>query len=152
MMGGELCINARLAFVSTQTTKKSKTTIKIPLKYKKQDNIILFKGIGFICLKKSGRSINKKYLKELAKKYKLPAFGAILYKKNKIAPYVYVKKVDSFIKETACGSGSIAFSLFSGYKNITQPTGKTINIEINKKVIEISAFVNLIKSRRVVLK
>ncbi len=104
MIGGELCINATLAF---NYKGLKRTQIEIPLKYKKQDNIILFKGIGFICIdKKKKQKITKKFLEKLTKKYNLPAFGAIIYKKNKITPYVYVKKVNSFVKETACGSGS----------------------------------------------
>ncbi len=135
-MGGELCINAKLAFASTQENKKKKTTITVPLEYKKQKNIILFKGIGYII---NNKQPNKKGLKKLAKKYNLPAFGVINYKKNKIQPYVYVKKVNSFVRETACGSGSIAYSLFSGYKNIIQPTNKIINIRIKKDKILITA-------------
>tara|TARA_Y100000310_G_scaffold1683_1_gene2130 strand:- start:401 stop:1306 length:906 start_codon:yes stop_codon:yes gene_type:complete len=148
MMGNELCVNALLAFASIKNTDKKKTIIEIQLKYKKEKNIIIFKDIGFICLKKS-RKINKKYLKKLSQKYNLPAFGAIIYKKNKITPYVYVEKVDSFVKETACGSGSIAFSLFSKYKNIIQPTGRIINIRIKKDKIIISAEVKEEKMNKI---
>ena len=81
-----------------------------------------------------------------ADKYGLPAFGAIVYEKNKIIPYVYVKNVNSFVKETACGSGSIAFSLFSEYKNIIQPTGEVISIRIKKDKIFVSAEVKEVKN------
>jgi len=157
MMGGELCINATLAFAS-QLSKKgilytsgiknlikyenqaNKTLIEFPLKYKQINNVILFNGIGFICIdKKDKQKISKSFLLGFSDKYGLPAFGAIVYEKNKIIPYVYVKTVNSFVKETACGSGSIAFSLFSGYKNIIQPTGKVINIRIKKDKIFVSA-------------
>jgi len=56
-----------------------------------------------------------------------------------------VRKIDSFVKETACGSGSIAFSIFSGYKKIIQPTGKVINIRIKKDKILINAEVRRLK-------
>ena len=59
-------------------------------------------------------------------------------RKDVLSDYV-VKKVNSFVKETACGSGSIAFSLFSKYKNIIQPTGEIINIRIKKDKFIISA-------------
>ena len=159
MMGKELCINATLAFASLldnkgslytsgikgkvlYKNKKNKTIIKIPLRYEKNKNIILFEGIGFIC---TNDKISKKLLKKLSIKYNLPAFGGITYKKNKIIPYIYVKEVDSFIKETACGSGSIAFSIFSGYNNIVQPTGKSIKVKIKKDRCIISAEVKRIK-------
>lgn len=162
MMGRELCINAILAFASTlkkkgrvyasginkpikYENKENKTTIKIPLKYKQQGNIILFKGIGF---KITNNKTDKKSVKKLSEKYNLPAFGIINYSKNKISPYVYVKKVNSFVKETACGSGSIAFSIFSGFKSIIQPTGKPIYVEINKKFIEVSSKVSELNSWR----
>jgi histidine racemase len=159
MMGGELCINATLAFASTLGKKgklfasgigesvyyeniKKKTTLKLPLKYKKEKNIILFNGIGFII---NNQNVNKKILRKLSNKYKLPAFGAINYKRNKISPYVYVKQVGSFVRETACGSGSIAFSIFSGYNKIVQPTGKAIEVNINKNNVEIKAEVTRIR-------
>jgi len=157
MMGGELCINGTLALASTlgkkgilytsgieekieYTNREGLTTIAIPQNYKKQDNIILFNGIGFICLPKEQESqIKKEFLGNLSTKYNLPAFGAIFYEQDRITPYVYVQSVDSYVKETACGSGSIAYSLFSGFKTIIQPTNKTININIKKDKIFITA-------------
>ena len=102
MMGEELCINATLAFASqlgkkgnlfTSGTRKSIkfenkgefTKIEIDLNYKINNNIVLFEGIGFIFLKNK-KQISKKYLSNLAKEYNLPAFGVIIYKKNKIEP------------------------------------------------------------------
>ena len=154
MMGGELCINATLAFASTLGKRgklktsgikrfvkydnfKNQIKIEVPLKYKQKANVILSEGIGFVCIdKKSDKKINKKLLSNFCEKYNLPAFGAIVYEKNKIIPYVYVKETGSFVRETACGSGSIAFSIFSRYKNIIQPTGKLIRVNIkNGKVL-----------------
>ncbi len=157
MMGGELCINATLAFAATlgknerlstsglktpipYANKKGSTTIKIPFKFKKDKNIILLDGIGFILYdvqEKSG--ITKSELSDLSDKYKLPAFGGIIYNKNKITPYVYVSEVDSFVKETACGSGSVVFSIYSGIQDVMQPTGKIISIHKKEGYFDISA-------------
>ena len=157
MMGNELCINGTLAFASNLNKKgklltsgvkepvkyfnrNRKTSIILPLSYKKEGNIILLEGIGFILLEKKQREeISKKDIIDLAEKYNLPAFGLIIYEKNKIFPYIYVKSTDSFVNETACGSGSIAFSIFSGFKNIIQPTGKLIEVNIKKDKVVVSA-------------
>ncbi len=148
MMGNELCVNALLAFEYSKSQKNRKTTIDIPLKYKKIRNIILLEGIGYILInKKFVGKVPKKFVSKLAKKYNLPAFGAIIYEKNKITPYVYVKEVDSFVKETSCGSGSIAFSIISGKSKIIQPTGKEINIKIKKDKIIISAEVKEVRQK-----
>jgi histidine racemase len=157
MMGGELCLNATLAFAST--LKKSgklatsglknpipysnnkTTSIKIPFKSKQENNVVLLEGIGFILYsKKDKANITKNELAKLCEKYNFPAFGGIIYEKNKIVPYVYVAGVNSFVKETACGSGSVAFSIFSGNEKVIQPTGKTISIK-NNRLVEISAIV-----------
>jgi len=155
MMGGELCINATLAFASLlekngklsisginklveYENKNKLTTISIPLNYKIKDNIILLDGIGFI-ISKNKNKISKNLLKNLTKKYNLQAFGIIIYEKNKIDPFVYVKEINSFVNESACGSGSIAFSLFSGFNKIIQPTGEILNINIKKDKVFVSA-------------
>lgn len=150
MMGGELCINAILAFASTLSkggglfasgisdsvkyyNSGGMTKIEIPLEYQISDNVVLFKGIGFICVdKKLDKRIDKDFLSCLADKYKLPAFGAIVYDEDKIVPYVYVNGVDSFVRETACGSGSVAYALFSRFSKIVQPTGELLDINIKK--------------------
>ncbi|MFC2165138.1 hypothetical protein ACFLT2_09105 [Acidobacteriota bacterium] len=147
MMGGELCLNATLAFASTlgkngtlttsglhnpvlYSNKKDLTTIQIHFKIKQDKNLILMDGIGFILYDTKKKSeIKKSELSDLSKKYTLPAFGGIIYNKSKITPYVYVAGVDSFVRETACGSGSVAYSIFSGVKGVVQPTGKIISIK-----------------------
>ena len=156
MMGGELCINSTLAFASTlgESGKlatsglinpipyfnlNNKTTIQIPVEYEKKDNIILLDGIGYILFDNKDRSmVTKSELSNLCRKHHLPAFGGIIFDGNKITPYVFVESVDSFVKETACGSGSIAFSILSGCQNVIQPSGKTISVE-KKEFFEISA-------------
>lgn len=157
MMGGELCINATLAFAYTldkngelttsglknpipYSNNNGSTTIQIPFKFKQNENIILLDGIGFILYDTKEKSeIKKSELSDLSKKYKLPAFGGIIYIKNKIISYVYVAGVNSFVKETACGSGSVAFSIFSGIKDIVQPTEKIISIKKRAEFFDISA-------------
>ena len=41
-------------------------------------------------------------------------------------PVVWVRSIDSFFYETACGSGSIAAAAATGSENIVQPSGQTI--------------------------
>jgi len=157
MMGGELCINATLAFASTldkngklatsglknpipYSNKNGSTTIQIPFKFKKDKNVILLDGMGFILYDTKEKSeIKKSELSDLSKKYNLPAFGGIIYEKNKIIPSVYVAGVNSFVKETACGSGSVAFCIFSGTKDVVQPTEKIISIRKKTEFFDITA-------------
>lgn len=162
MMGNELCVNATLAFASQCSNKgklitsginepvayqnlKNKTFIKIPLSYKQIENIVIFSGIGFIYLNE--RENFKKLLPKLCKKYKLPAFGAILFNRNRLEPYVYVQETKSLCKETACGSGSIAFNILTGLKKITQPTGQVIRVQQSGSGFTVSAKVVKIEER-----
>lgn len=147
MMGGELCINGTIALAS-QCKEKGKlftsgitspvfyqnsrraTSIGLAIKYKRTKNVVLLEGIGYIYLKKKINN-KKQYLKNLCQEYNLPAFGIIYYEKGKIVPFVYVKGTDSLFAETACGSGSIAFSILTRRINIVQPTGKIIVVNNN---------------------
>jgi len=155
MMGNELCINSILSLASqlsnsgflraSGTTKPIRyknedknTYIELNLPFRKVANIVLLPGIGFICTNSKPR-ISKSYLSKLAGKYNLPAFGVIYYKENKMIPYVYVKETDSLFEETACGSGSIACALVTGFKNIIQPTGETISVEVNETKFTVGA-------------
>lgn len=152
MMGNELCINGTIAFASTLQTsgklrtsgldkeieyqKSETTTLALQINYSRPDiNIVNLEGIGFYI------SDTKDFpnLKKLAIKYKLPAFGFIYYKNNQIFPTVYVKETNSLIEESACGSGSIAFNIFSGINKIVQPTDEIITVEIRNKLTYISA-------------
>lgn len=147
MMGDELCINGTIALASLcgKTGKlftsglrgtvfyrniKNKTSIGLTIDYKQNKNVVLLEGIGYVYLKKE---INdpRKFLISLCLQYNLPAFGIIYFQDNKIVPTVYVKQTNSLFEETACGSGSIAFSILTKKINITQPTEKII--VINKK-------------------
>lgn len=146
MMGGELCINATLAFASTLESKgilktsglkdiinysneNSLATIEIAPQFKREQNVILLEGIGYVLYNAEEKSdIKKLDLVRRCKKHGLPAFGGILYNQNKITPYVYVDQVGSFVRETACGSGSLAFHIFSGIEKVVQPTGRVISV------------------------
>lgn len=156
MMGNELSVNGTIALASTLKNKSGKlltsgyrglisyenqkkcTKIKLNIAYKKFDNTVLLEGIGFI-LVKDGNEVTKGYLSGFCTKYKLPAFGAIFYSKNKLIPCVYVKQTDSLFKETACGSASITLNILTGQQSIIQPTGQIINIKRTGEKFEISA-------------
>lgn len=146
MMGGEFCINATLAFAATLgrtgtltasgaghpvsfCNSGQESSIRLPLQWRKEGNIVLLEGIGFVLWDQDSRAtVEKDEVKALCTRYSLPAFGAILYRKDAITPYVYVAGVDSFLRETACGSGSVALYLFNGVSRVRQPTGQTINV------------------------
>ncbi len=48
-----------------------------------------------------------------------------------IDPVVWVRDIDSFFYETACGSGSIAAAAATGAQAITQPSGQTIDVQFD---------------------
>lgn len=142
MMGGEFCINATISLASQlgKVGKLKTSGLNQEIEYKNKDkityltfslpfttrgSIVLLPGIGFI-YSNTWKYRSKKELSKLAAKYSLPAFGAIASKDNKITPYVYVKETDSLVKETACGSGSIASSIVTRYSTIIHPTGQSI--------------------------
>ncbi|MCL2228329.1 MAG: hypothetical protein FWC00_00705 [Firmicutes bacterium] len=58
------------------------------------------------------------------------AFGVMFLDGNKINPFVWVEKAQTFFNETACLSGSIAVSIFLNQTKIIQPTNETYTIEI----------------------
>lgn len=157
MMGNELCINACLAFAfslenkqgafqASGTKQKIKyikdgnfITLELILSYKFFKNVVLLPGIGYL---KTNKLKSKEYLKNLCRKYKKSAFGILITKKNQIFPYVYVKKTDSFIKESACGSGSVAFNLLNTVERIIQATGQSIFVKRIDNKFFITAKVN----------
>ena len=154
MMGGEFCINATLAFASTLGPKgvvavsglnrpagfvntPQTTRVTIPLRWSMSGNIVLLEGIGFILSPQPDGHAPKNTtdyarikgeLTDLCTRFNLPAFGAIHFSGDAIIPYVYVAAVDSSVPETACGSGSVAFSLFTGQDRVCQPTGQFITV------------------------
>lgn len=54
-------------------------------------------------------------------------------------PVVWVRGIDSFFYETACGSGSIAAAAASGIPEIVQPSGQSIRVEIDGNGIHLSS-------------
>ena len=169
MMGNELSVNGAIAFAYSlgdkgelltsgvgkskvlYSNQKNKTTIKLPINPKiVEKNIVLLDGIGYLIQKKSA---SIKQFEEKArfycKQFNLPAFGLVEYQENKIYPTVYVKDTNSLVKETACGSGSIAFSTYSDLSEIIQPSGEKISVIINEanNIITVCAKVKKINLR-----
>lgn len=160
MMGNELSINGTIAFAFTlggdgrlkasgvseiveYSNEGSITKISLPLKPILDDNRVLLEGIGYMVIPASGkRTPAKEELLSMCKAYDLPAFGLIVLEGNKITPYVYVKETNSLVEESACGSGSVAASIVSGEKTITQPTGEDITVNTAENFVAIEAKVN----------
>lgn len=150
MMGGELSINGSLAFAkhlgqksgilktsgSNQIVTFKSTagltagTFILQPKIIKDRQIVLFEGIGYICIENS-TTPTRESLRVLASEFNLPAFGVAGFIDNKLTPFVYVKDTDSLVAETACGSGSVALSIITGQETIIQPTGQNINVVRN---------------------
>lgn len=68
------------------------------------------------------------------------AVGVIWYERQKgkarINPVVWVNEADTLYYESACGSGAIAVAISTGLRDIIQPTGECIRVDIkNDKVI-----------------
>lgn len=140
-MGNELCINGSLAGAfllqnkalqisgldkPIEFTKSRKfISVKLPLNLilSQKENIILMQGIVYL-ISNDQSIVNKMFLKKLAGEYNVPASGIIRFKSNKITPIVYVKNTNSLVWENACGSGSLAYSVYSGYFKIIQPSGQ----------------------------
>lgn len=56
-----------------------------------------------------------------------------------IHPVVWVRGIDSFFYETACGSGSIAASAATGETQIVQPSGESIQVVIDQDGIHLTS-------------
>ncbi len=159
MMGDELCINATLALAAisgksgqfftrgidslVSYTNTDWTTIELQLPFKQDGNIILFDGIGYACYTNEV-IVTKEKIIDLAKQYKLPAFGVIECKGNTMTPHVYVVETGSLIDESACGSGSIAASIVLKSEDIIQPSGETIKVKRSNDRFTVSAQVKLL--------
>lgn len=161
-MGNELCINGSLAgaYLSTQlvlkisgldkSVKFTKTKIYISANFptvlviKTINDIVLLQGIVYL-ISNDDAKINKLLLRKLAKKYNVPASGVIKFNGNKITPIVYVLDTNSLVWENACGSGSLAYSIFTGLSKIIQPSGQIIIIKKNQKSFTIKVAVKIIQ-------
>ncbi|MDD4617198.1 MAG: hypothetical protein PHW76_08850 [Alphaproteobacteria bacterium] len=63
--------------------------------------------------------------------------------KVKLTPFVYIRDIETFFAETACASGSIAAATFLGRNlSILQPSGKYLDVEVNRKENRLAASVD----------
>ncbi len=146
MMGGELSINGTIAFArrlggsgQLKTSGLTEpvqyfqegdaTTIKAELPYRTYSDprgkVVTFEGIGYLCTETEAiprETLVRDYWNKYNRWLGLPAFGFVLLNGESIQPFVYVKETDSLVSESACGSGSIAASIVTGNRNITQPS------------------------------
>jgi hypothetical protein len=156
-MGNELCINGSLAgaYLSTisgldEPIKFTKTkkyiTANFPtdLVVKVINDTVLLQGIVYL-ISNDDTKINKLFLKKLAKQYNVQASGIIKFDKNEITPIVYGLDTNSLVWENACGSGSLAYSVFSGLTKIIQPSGQIIIVKKNQKSFTIKVAVKIIQ-------
>lgn len=161
MMGYEMCINATLAlsydlggndelFSSgfnrkiVYENRSNSTKITFPLKYESFGDIILLPGIGFLFTKNNTR-VSKDFISLLGKMFRRPAFGLCILNRNKITPTIYVQKTKTLIKETACGSASVAANILIGVDEVKQPTGETITVSNNGVSFSVAAKVKEVK-------
>jgi diaminopimelate epimerase len=161
-MGNELCINGSLAgaYLSNSSVieisglnkpikfvkQKGFVSADFPLNIlqKKAENIIQLTGIVYK-ISNNTRFTDKTYLNKLANEYNVPASGIIISNKNKITPEVYVKDTDTLVWENACGSGSLAYSIFSEVDKIRQPSGEIIEIKKTEKYFTIKVPIKIVK-------
>jgi hypothetical protein len=168
MMGDELCVNGILALASTlesprgiiyasgvrgeiqyQQTEKG-TCITFSLPYQIKGDVVIFEGIGFLCGTVDIEPTREEF-KQLAHQYKVPAFGIIEYDEKQIYPSIYVAKTNSLMRESACGSGSIAAHLVTGICHVVQPTGETIFVEHTDNIFSVQATVRSLKSGSLII-
>lgn len=101
-------------------------------------NVVSLRGMNYLLWpgikRKRTTKQQKETLLKLARNY--PASGIVFYERNKIQPLIYVKATNTFVWETSCGSGSIAYALVSGRSKILQPSGSTATIKQTEKSFE----------------
>lgn len=166
MMGNEFSGNGTLAFASTlgksgncwtsgihepveYLNRNQYASISVPIKYKRDGDVVLLEGIGYLCADKD-MEVTKEFLVSLADKYGYPAFGVAVCTEGRLIPYVYVKSTNSLFKETACGSGSIAASIATGLEEITQPSGKIISVKQKGNRFLLTAMVTTVDNSTVI--
>ena len=85
------------------------------------------------------------YAKKILEKYDLfsEVCAGVMYIKRdgdsiRLLPYVYIREVNTWFLETACGTGTIAFGMYESNRNnravdmdIIQPSRKVINIKVD---------------------
>ena len=168
MMGNELNINGTLAgaFVLSQlsekivislvpsglespvvaTYKKGKILVELPrsIIVLIQDNRVVFKGIMYTLERgiPKQKVLNQSQLLKLKSTSKMiSAAGFIFYEADEICPVVYVQETNSVVWESACGSGSLAFSLLKNVQKVKQPSEKVIQIQTTGDTLTITTSV-----------
>ena len=141
MMGGELSVNGLLA---AEFLKTGSTRIQISRSIVQSivNNQVTFNGMTYILLPNPPSTTTlsreqKNMLKTLTSNN--PASGIIYYLKSSIKPLVYVRATNSYVWEQSCGSGSIAYAMYSGRGRIIQPSGKTVFIKVTDTSISYQA-------------
>ena len=117
---------------------------------------VFMNGITFVVKQKiegeSNKQIAESIKQQFGKDNKIEqALGIVLIEDERIDPFVWVTKANTFFNETACLSGSIAAAMFLkqnkiGKKVIIQPTNEKYTISIGKTNIKASGKVFYIKS------
>ncbi|MCL2173919.1 hypothetical protein FWH58_01295 [Candidatus Saccharibacteria bacterium] len=64
--------------------------------------------------------------------------------KVSITPIVWVRDTGTLFSETACGSGAIAAAIVAGARQIIQPTGQTITVDIGAGVVRLSSVIEVV--------
>lgn len=174
MMGGELSVNGTAAAAYVVMEKRSRRSIIIriatlnnpvtamlndntvsvlfpsSLVKRRKENVVTLRGINYRIVPglPKDRKVTVTQRALLAKLANTaPASGLIYYEGDTIAPLIYVKATRSYVWEQACGSGSIAFSLYSGISNIRQPSGDTIQISFQKNAITYKASAKIVANK-----
>jgi diaminopimelate epimerase len=84
-----------------------------------------------------------------------PAVGVVWYQRIgggvRIDPVVWVKDVDTFYRETSCGSGSIAAAKVGGVRRIIQVTGEFIEVEISAGLVSLRSEMEVLHYERLSL-
>ncbi len=137
MMGGELSVNGLLA---AEFLKTGSTRIQIPRSIVRSiaNNQVTFNSMTYLLLPNPPITTavsreQKDMLRTLTSNN--PASGIIYYQKSSIKPLIYVRGTNSYVWEQSCGSGSIAYALYSGRRRIVQPSGKMVSIKITDTTI-----------------
>lgn len=151
MMGGELSVNGMLAAEYLNSGKK---TIQIPRSIVRSvsDNQIVLTGMTYVLLPNPPPNgiitiTQRKLLRTLATTN--PAAGIVYYNSASIKPLLFVRATNTYVWEQSCGSGSIAYALWSGRTRIRQPSDKIVTISITNKRITYQAPVRVIGSKEV---
>lgn len=91
--------------------------------------------------------LHKKITKDLGLDNR-DAVGVVWFQKKdnylEINPVVWVRSINTFFKETSCGSGTIAVSAVTGASEIRQPSGGVIKAQITKSEVLLESEMEII--------